>query len=290
MLLHELLSALDIHLLAIGREKIGQEWNYPQVTSYYNRLILPLRGTLSIHHHGTVHTVSTNQLHLIPCYTPADYACEETEAELIYLHFTARTLGGLDLCKLRDYEWQRTIDKEVIRYLEQIERLNPRQKLPVINPDIPSYRTYHEHAEQHSHDIQPALHLKNSAYISLLLAPFLEDEKNTGSSHVEGRRMFDFAQYVEANLHRPLGVNEVAEALDVTPNYLSDWLYGMINIRPLEYMTRRRIEEAQLMLISTQKGIKEIAYDLGFTSPTYFARVFRRELGMTASEYRNRSH
>ena len=53
-----------------------------------------------------------------------------------------------------------------------------------------------------------------------------------------------------------------------------------------DYITTCRIEKAQLLLISTDRPVKDIAYQIGFSSPIDFARVFQKKLGVTASRYR----
>ncbi len=55
-----------------------------------------------------------------------------------------------------------------------------------------------------------------------------------------------------------------------------------------QYIRLRRIESAKNLLDSTDKTISEIAYQVGFNTPSYFTRCFILELGMTPSAYRNR--
>jgi len=286
MLFYEILASLDIHLLAFGRCRVGREWNYRNVNSYFNRLLLVLEGSATVAHHGRRYELSGGCVHLVPCYAPTDYICTGSGSELYYLHFTSRALGGVDLCAIREYDYQREAREEDYASFEQLHRLNPNRELPVRDPSKNLYRLYHDRLQESYPEMSPRLHLENMAYISLILAPFLALENSEGTSQAESRRMYDFVAYVEENLHRPLGLPEIAEELGVTSNYLSDWLFKTLRKRPVEYINRRRIEESQRLLVSTRKSIKEIADELGFASPTYFARVFRNQLGVTASRYR----
>jgi AraC-like DNA-binding protein len=286
MLFKKLLSTLDIHLLAAGQSRVGREWNYLNINNYYNRIFLVLDGSATLKHHGKTYTLTTGDLHLIPCFSSADYLCDHS-LEVAYIHFTSRAVGGLDLCKIQEYNYTRTVTDIDRNAFEQLSTLNPGRELPVTDPAIRLYRTYHDTTDQNYHEISPQLYMENMAYISLLLAPFIATGSLAPSNRVEGRRMYEFATYVEANLHRPFGLSEIAASIGVTPNYLSDWLYSVLKIRPVEYINQRRIEEAQIRLISTDTGIQKIAQDLGFQSPTYFARVFRNQVGVSASHYRN---
>jgi len=285
MLLQEIVSTLDVHLLAIGRRRLGVNWNFENVNSPYNRLIYVLEGEGRISHQGHTYRVGRGGLHLVPCYVTADYASESERLELCYLHFTSRAFGGLDVCRVQEYEYERPA-REVDRFFfHELLRLNPGRELPVLDPAVRRYRIFHDETQKGYHGIDPRLHMENQAYVSLLLAPFLETGTARGTTKLESRRLYDFACYVEANLHRPFGLKDVSDALGITPNYLSDWLFKVLRIRPIEYINRRKIEEAQLLLISSDVSIKEIALRLGFT-PSYFARVFKRQLGVSASRYR----
>ncbi len=287
MLIHELLSSLDIHLLAFGKVHCESEWNYRQVNNYYNRILLVLDGETSVTHHGQEYLLSGGSIHLIPCYTSADYICNSAGFDTYYLHFTSRTIGGLDVCRIQDYTWQREAREIDHSICEQLQDLNPDSQLPVADPSLNQYQLYHDKLADTYHQIPPELHLENMAYISLLLAPFLATGIGSGTTLDEGRRLHAFAAYVEENLHRPIRLEEVADILNITPNYLSDWLFKLLRIRPVEYINRRRIEEAQQLLISREQSIKEIAARLGFSSATYFARVFKDQVGLPASRYRS---
>lgn len=48
------------------------------------------------------------------------------------------------------------------------------------------------------------------------------------------------------------------------------------------------MERAQLLLYTTDKAVKEVAYTLGFSDQNYFIRLFRKVTGTTPQEYRRR--
>ena len=63
-----------------------------------------------------------------------------------------------------------------------------------------------------------------------------------------------------------------------------------MKITPLLYINKKRIEKAQLRLVTETTPIKEIAYQLGFEDQTYFNRIFKKSTGMTPTNYRKASH
>jgi len=94
--------------------------------------------------------------------------------------------------------------------------------------------------------------------------------------------------YLARNLDRRLGVKETAEK------------YGMAEVTFRRYWKQRfgasftqdlinmRMQEARRLLKSTNLGIKEIAWRLGFQDTHYFSRRFTKEVGMPATAYRKR--
>lgn len=285
MLIHELISSLDIHLLAVGQADAGAEWNYRNVNNFYNRLLFCLDGEAVVHHQGREYRLQRGDLHMIPCYTPADYVCRSSFSHY-YATFTSRAFGGVDICSFQEYDCQRKARDEDLIFFERLIALNPFSELPVRDPFLVRYRQYHEERSRTYHEKPPRLHLENMSYVSLLLAPFLF----AGPKQHErwnSPRLLTFLSYVEEHLNQPISMQEVAKQLGVAPNYLSDWLAKNFRIRPVDYVNRRRVEEAQHQLIATAKSIKEIGHDVGFSSVSYFSRVFRKQTGMTASRYRS---
>ena len=58
-----------------------------------------------------------------------------------------------------------------------------------------------------------------------------------------------------------------------------------LGVRPVDYLNRRRVEQAQVLLATTTWPIKKIATETGFGSTAYLCRVFRKHSGQTPSDY-----
>jgi AraC family transcriptional regulator len=57
-------------------------------------------------------------------------------------------------------------------------------------------------------------------------------------------------------------------------------------LSPLQFVTRERITRAQQMMRETKRSLIEIALEVGYSSPSAFAQVFRRVVGVTPTEFR----
>jgi AraC-like DNA-binding protein len=73
----------------------------------------------------------------------------------------------------------------------------------------------------------------------------------------------------------------------LSPGYLSDLLKKETGKNTQEHIHLYLIEEAKGRLISTDKSVSEIAYELGFDYPQYFNKLFKQKTGLTPIEFRN---
>lgn len=85
-------------------------------------------------------------------------------------------------------------------------------------------------------------------------------------------------------------VEEIADKLHVTPRYLSDGLKVETGKTALENIHAYQIERAKNMLLGSDDSVASIAYALGFEYPQYFARLFKKKVGQTPTEFRNQYH
>lgn len=81
-------------------------------------------------------------------------------------------------------------------------------------------------------------------------------------------------------------VKYMATQLALSASYLSDLLKQETGKTTLEHIHIALVLEAKNILMSTDKTVAETAYRLGFENPPYFSRLFKKEVGLTPSEYR----
>jgi AraC family transcriptional regulator len=85
-----------------------------------------------------------------------------------------------------------------------------------------------------------------------------------------------------------LRLHDVAREAGVHPVYLARAFREWFGCSPGEYVRQRRIDGACAELADTDRSIAEIAMNAGFSSPSHFATMFRRLMGVTPSDFRSR--
>lgn len=95
--------------------------------------------------------------------------------------------------------------------------------------------------------------------------------------------------YYASDKPRTIGTLTVAymvERLHLSPNYLGDMIRKETSRSAQEYLQRKMLDTAKLLLTASSKNITEIAYALGYQYPQYFTRAFKNLEGHTPNEYR----
>jgi AraC-like DNA-binding protein len=82
-------------------------------------------------------------------------------------------------------------------------------------------------------------------------------------------------------------VKHCAEAMNLSPNYFSDLLKSETGKNTQEHIHYHLLEKAKTILVSSDKNISEIAYELGFEYPQSFSKLFKNKVGVSPTDYRN---
>ncbi|ASW73921.1 AraC family transcriptional regulator [Chryseobacterium piperi] len=97
---------------------------------------------------------------------------------------------------------------------------------------------------------------------------------------------FKFHSLVDRHFKTQKSIGFYAEELCITPNYLGIVCRKNYKMSPLEFIKERTLLEAKRLLYSSDKSIKEIAFELGFQNFSYFSYFFRSRTKLTPKAYR----
>jgi AraC-like DNA-binding protein len=95
-------------------------------------------------------------------------------------------------------------------------------------------------------------------------------------------------QYVHDNLGKKLLLAEIANYLHVSPRHLARLFNEFTGTSIAAYIERARLDRARMLLLSTDKTLKEVAGGVGYEDVSYFNRVFARGVGSPPGEFRRR--
>ena len=118
---------------------------------------------------------------------------------------------------------------------------------------------------------------------------FLVEVLNAGSSSGGSAAPFRTAvvKFILSHLAEPISVEDMAKAAGLSRWYFSRKFVEFEGVSPSDFLLALRLDQAKKLLVNTRLGVKEIAYQCGFSEPSYFCRVFRQDVGITPSKYRS---
>lgn len=113
----------------------------------------------------------------------------------------------------------------------------------------------------------------------------LSRNKRLGS---ESQRLVHHAMaFIHEHYTEPLSRGEIAHHLCVNEQYLSRCFNKEIDIGPMAYLSRYRIQKAKRLLEVGAMSVTQVALEVGFSSQSYFSRIFQQETGLTPTDYQS---
>lgn len=135
----------------------------------------------------------------------------------------------------------------------------------------------------------PSVYQKKAAMhqlLSFLYAVYGSTEESPSPSRGGWLHVQKALELMRRETKHRLEVKRIARKVGVSEEHLIRLFKKYLQISPLQYATRLRIEAASGYLISTDKSIGEIAQLFGFENQFHFSRVFKKCTGLTPSLYR----
>ena len=112
-----------------------------------------------------------------------------------------------------------------------------------------------------------------------------EEESVNEESVKEPLFIVRFKDVVEARLSdSDLSVDDLASAMNLSRVQLYRKVKAISGSSPVELLRTARLNRGYQLLLTTGKNISEVAYDVGFTAPSYFTKCFKDEFGISPSD------
>ncbi|CRF29083.1 transcriptional regulatory protein [Mycobacterium tuberculosis] len=101
--------------------------------------------------------------------------------------------------------------------------------------------------------------------------------------------VFQAIQYIDANLHTPLHVSDIADNIGLSRSHFSTVFKKVTGENVIHYIFNKRLERARQLLAANDWKVNEIAEKIGIPDHKYFSKWFKKRTGQTPSEYRNQT-
>ena len=95
-------------------------------------------------------------------------------------------------------------------------------------------------------------------------------------------------RYINENIRNKIVLEQIAGEARLSPSYFHRIFCSAMNMTPVEYITKLRLDKARELLVKTSLPISEIALQCGFENIPYFNYVFKKHLKTSPGEFRKR--
>ncbi|WIF94906.1 response regulator transcription factor [Caminicella sporogenes] len=117
------------------------------------------------------------------------------------------------------------------------------------------------------------------------LKKIIENVKKTREKELSGL-IAKAIKYIEDNYNKNISLNDVAKEINMSYHYFSKFFKDSIGKNFVDYLTELRIEKSKELLKDFDISIKEISYEIGYSDPNYFSKIFKKVTGMSPTDYR----
>lgn len=122
---------------------------------------------------------------------------------------------------------------------------------------------------------------------------FWATQSESGSSTVQRAtrddRIKQMMRYAQEHFPEKISVAAIAASIPISERECYRLFQNHMGITPMEYLVSIRLQNAQSLLMNTNKGVLDIALETGFGSSSYFGKIFRQHHHLTPSQYRKLS-
>ncbi len=96
-------------------------------------------------------------------------------------------------------------------------------------------------------------------------------------------------KYISENFSSDISLDDVSRIVNISPYYFSKLFKEATGENFIEYLTNIRIEKAKDLLLNSDMSMKEICAMCGYQDPNYFSRTFKKNVGFTPTEFKEKN-
>ena len=175
-------------------------------------------------------------------------------------------IGYLMFGQITDEQNKKVIKSNIIEYLEKNDI------------KIPAEPEYFSITRKSKEQISAASKILEACTFYILLKDYVKLQ--------ESNFIVKLNRYIDEHISEDLSIETLMSVFNISKNKLYNKFNEFLNCGIAEHIKSRRIEKAKDLLKNTNKKIHTISNDVGFNDYNYFCRVFKKEVGMSAKQYR----
>jgi AraC family transcriptional regulator len=275
-------DSLTFQLRNIAFLRFEQDSGYQNVISPFTRLYLVTEGSGSLAVANERISLEAGCLYLIPSFTPCSYIFGEGLGHY-YIHFTSSCQNGINVYSIFDIRMKVKacdLDKSLFARLLEI---NQGMELPHRDPKVYQKKPWVNRKVVYQSVCQ---HLETNGIIGQLFSRFLVPGQKNPANSILRYNIQPILIHIQDNLSNEMTVQGLADQACFSTDHFTRIFKSLLGMPPGEYVIRKRIEKAQLLLLTTDLPHNRIMEETGFRNASYFSRLFKKYTSYSPAVYR----
>ena len=270
-------------VLNVGLAVHNADWNWKNVNSPFTRLYYVTEGSAQIELPDGIYRLSPKHMYFIPAFTIHTNICKSNFVHY-YLHIYEDHYSDNDWLD----HWKFPVEIEAtdldLALFKRLCEINPHMTLQKSDPT-----TYDNNPTLMQNLIKNRQRafcdkVESRGIVFQLLSRFFKQGQS--KIEMEDNRIAKTVLYIRKHLNEAIELEKLAEISCLSKDHFIRLFKKELGTTPLQYINQKKIEKAQLLLITEELAVKEIAFQLAFDDYSYFNRLFKKTTGVTPQEYR----
>ncbi len=245
---------LEVHEIGFASEHIYWKNRNFKADSYF-RVYYLTEGEAALRFPYGLFNVKSGNVYLIPANAPFRYEFKKVPSHY-WAHFSSALMESLPVFR-KGMEYVISENKGIEAAFERLIKLAGEQNISEID-----------------------LTLRRILY------PFFRDLSESEYSSLESASFSSVIDYIDRHLDREIKTTELASLLKMNRNDFSLAFNKTFGIPPKQYICRRRVDRAKILLLRERLSVKEVAAAVGYDDEFYFYRIFKKYSGSTPDTFR----
>lgn len=250
---------IELKIIEAGFDAVDSNWHRFITFFPYYRIYYVVSGHAVIYLQDQQLELSPGKMYFIPALSIFDAHCDKILRHYwIHFNFDITTNNYLTIYKPLNVVQAPPLTEELFSCL--VSKINSDKK------------------------DSPAELLACEGLLKYLLSFFLSGADTEATP--EAARFIPVLQYIDTNFNSHITNNELSSIMYLSSTYFSNLFTKQFGITPQQYIQQKRMNKAALLLLESNKNIREIAFTCGFESEAYFNRSFHKFMGISPGRYR----
>ena len=143
--------------------------------------------------------------------------------------------------------------------------------------------------ESFSNLIQRFHQPERERYANVSLLELIYEISDTNNENTDNQdALLPILTHININYNKDITLDELAKMSGYSKSRFSHIFSEITGTTPVKYQNSIRLKISAEMLLSTKNTISEIAINCGFSDPLYYSKLFKREYGVSPTEYRKK--